>query len=331
MTRSHTEAVLEASLERFRALITAIAQFVWTTDAGGHIIEDQPGWRGFTGQTGEQIQCGGWLAAVHPESREAAVSEWAGAVARGSPYETEWRVRRHDGNYRSFSIHAAPVRDQHGAVKEWVGCGVDVTEHKRRDEELRRKYAAASVVLAQLSRQARDMQILKNLGDTLQACNSREEAYPFIALAASELFPGARGGLAVPVAGARELLETATEWDRDPLHKGGLRKDGWMQPDFSVDDCWALRRGILHEPRAETICHHFRAGHKEAESDGPQACVPLAVRGEVAGLLSIRFPAAQPMDEERRAALAIFGNALALGLSTLQLRETLHRRPGPAG
>jgi GAF domain-containing protein len=58
-------------------------------------------------------------------------------------------------------------------------------------------------------------------------------------------------------------------------------------------------------------------------------CVPLAVRGEVSGLLSIRFPGTQSMDDKRRAALAIFGNALALGLSTLQLREALHKQPVP--
>jgi len=340
MTHSHTEEVLRASLERYRALIAAVARFMWTTDAHGQIIEDQPGWRGFTGQTGEQIRRGGWLAAVHPDSREGAASAWARAVVRGSPYETEWCVRRHDGDYRSFSIHAAPVRDQHGSVKEWVGCGVDVTDQRQRDEELQRSYATANVVLAQLSRQARDMQILKNLGDTLQACNSRAEAYPFIALAATELFPGASGGLAVPVAGARELLETATEWGGDSLHKGGLRKDGlhkdglhkdgWMQPDFTIEDCWALRRGILHEPRTGTTCHHLRTEHIQTESAGPQVCVPLAVRGEVSGLLSIRFPGTQSMDDERRAALAIFGNALALGLSTLQLRETLHNQPIPA-
>ena len=75
-----------------------------------------------------------------------------------------------------------------------------------------RLHAETVAALAQLEQRGRKMQILKNLGDTLQACNSREEAYPFIALAATELFPGARGALAVPAAAARELFETVTEW-----------------------------------------------------------------------------------------------------------------------
>ena len=170
------------------------------------------------------------------------------------------------------------------------------------------------------------MQILKNLGETLQACNSREEAYPFIALAATELFPGARGALAVPSAGAWELLETATEWGGDPRNQHRRSQHPWMKPDFAVDDCWALRRGGMHEPSPGTVCHHFQTA-----PDGPYVCVPLAVRGEVSGLLSIRLADGQRMDDERRTAVASFGNALALGLSTLRMRETLHQRPAHGG
>ena len=293
MTSSGTKETFELGQERSRALIAAIAQIVWTTDAGGQVIEDQPGWRAFTGQTADEIQGAGWLAAVDPDFREEAASSWAKAAGRGSPYETEWRLRRHDGVYQCFSIRAAPVRDDHGAVREWIGCNIDITDHKQRDEEVRRLHARADAAVALLKRQAREMQILKNLSDTLQACNSREEAYPFIALAATELFPGARGALAVPAADSRELLETATEWSGDSLNQGalnqgGLNQSGWMKPDFSIEDCWALRRGVMHEPGAGTICHHF-----QTEPEGPYVCLPLAVRGQVSGLFSIRLPETQ--------------------------------------
>jgi PAS domain S-box-containing protein len=321
MTSSGPKDTFELAQERSSALIAAITQIVWTTDGRGQVIEDQPAWRAFTGQTGDEILGAGWLAAVHPDSREEAASSWAKAAARESPYETEWRLRRYDGAYRCFSIRAAPVRDDHGALREWIGCNIDITDHKQRDEEVRRLHARADAAVALLKRQAREMQILKNLSDTLQACNSREEAYPFIALAATELFPGARGALAVPAADTRELLETAMEWSGDSLNQGGLNQGGWMKPDFVIEDCWALRRGVMHEPGAGTICHHF-----QTEPEGPYVCLPLAVRGQVSGLLSIRLPETQPLDDERRAALSTFGNAVALGLSTLQLRETLQEQ-----
>ena len=313
MTGSGAEESLRLSEERYRSLIMAIAGIVWTTDAAGQVIEDQPGWRAFTGQTSEEIQGAGWLAAVHLDSRQEAVLAWARAAARGSFYQTEWRLCRRDGEYRWFSIHAAPVRSPDGALREWIGCNIDITDHKECDEEVSQLQAQAGADLAQVKRFGRNMQILKNLGDTLQACNSRDEAYPFIALAATELFPGAGGALAVPTAGVRELLETAIEWGGDPRDKCE-----WMKADFAVEDCWALRRGGMHEPSQGTACHHFKT-----ESGQAYACLPLAVRGEVSGLLSIRFAESNRLDEEGRSVLATFGNAVALGLSTLQLRETL--------
>jgi PAS domain S-box-containing protein len=327
MTGSGIEESLRLSEERYRSLIMAIAGIVWTTDAGGQVIEDQPAWRAFTGQTSGEIQGAGWLASVHPDSRTEAVSAWRRAAARGSSYQTDWRLRRRDGEYRWFSIQAAPVRSPDGAIREWIGCNVDITDRKRCDEELSRLHAGAAADLAQLKRYGRKMQILKNLGDTLQACNSREEAYPFIALAATELFPGASGALAIPAAGVHELLETAIEWGGDPLIQGGVgrqytTKGAWMKADFAIDDCWALRRGGMHEPNQGTVCHHFKA-----ESGEAYACLPLAVRGEVSGLLSIRLAETKRLDEEGRSVLSTFGNAVALGLSTLQLRETLNENP----
>jgi diguanylate cyclase (GGDEF)-like protein len=82
----------------------------------------------------------------------------------------------------------------------------------------------------------------------------------------------------------------------------------------------------MHEPGAGTACHHFKSEPIKIESGGPYACVPLAVRGEVSGLLSIRLAETQRLDEERRSAISTFGNAVALGLSTLQLRETLQEQ-----
>ncbi len=181
-----------------------------------------------------------------------------------------------------------------------------MTPAKKSEEELIRENAALRAELTQLKQQAREMQVLRNLMETLQACNSREEAFPFIAMAAGESFSTLSGALAVPLAGAPDVFETAAEWGAKP----------WMKPDFGIEDCWALRRGAMHQPGQATACRHFAV-----ESNDPYICVPLSVRGEVSGLLSLRFTT--PPGEDRRAALAGFANSVAAGLSTLRLRETL--------
>ena len=183
-----------------------------------------------------------------------------------------------------------------------------MTGSRSREEELTRENSALRVEIAQMKEQVRGMNILRNLVETLQACNSREEAYPFIALAAGESFAASSGGLAVPLAGAPELLERAAEWGGEP----------WMKAEFAMEDCWALRRGTMHEPGRGIVCCHF-----EIEPGDAYVCVPLAVRGEIAGLLSLRLTKEQSLDEKGRAALSSFCNSVALGLSTLHLRETV--------
>ena len=313
---ARSEEALRRSEERYRSLVEVMADLVWTTSASGEVVEDQPAWRAYTGQTREEILGAGWLAAVDPAAREKAVSAWLRAAAQGVAYQTEWRLRRRDGEYRMFSVRATPVRRENAAVREeavqeWIGCNIDITERHRRDEELRQLHEQVGSALSQVERQSREMKILKNLSDTLQSCDSREEAYPFIALAATELFPGASGALAVPAAGVPGLLETVIEWTEQQ----------WMSADFSMEDCWGLRRGGMHEPGPGIVCRHFRAGPV-----GPYACVPLAVRGEVSGLFTLRWGNRPSLDEEGRSVLAALANAVALGLSTLHLRETLQQQ-----
>jgi diguanylate cyclase (GGDEF)-like protein/PAS domain S-box-containing protein/excisionase family DNA binding protein len=116
-----------ANQGRYDALVSALAQIVWTTAADGRVSADLPLWRAYTGQTLAQILDWGWLDAVHPDDRESAAQLWKHAIAAGTFYETEYRLRRADGVYRPFLVRAAPVRDTEKRIVEWVGVCLDQT------------------------------------------------------------------------------------------------------------------------------------------------------------------------------------------------------------
>ncbi|MFH0792759.1 MAG: PAS domain S-box protein, partial [bacterium] len=127
---------LAESEERFRSLVTATAQMVWTTDAAGNVVDDIPSWRAYTGQTVEQIRSAGWADALHPDDLPRTLATWQRAVESRSPYEIEYRVRRHDGQYRSFAIRGVPLQNADGSIREWVGYCADITERKQAEEEI---------------------------------------------------------------------------------------------------------------------------------------------------------------------------------------------------
>jgi len=143
---TETEAI-RRSEDRFRSLVLATAQVVWTTDPAGEMADEQPEWSTFTGMELDEYRGMGWLNAVHPDDRERVAHAWRTAVERRTLLSAEHRMRRADGEWRHVSMRAVPVLEPGGRVREWVGTTTDVTDRKR-TEEARDFLADASRVLA---------------------------------------------------------------------------------------------------------------------------------------------------------------------------------------
>lgn len=136
---------LQESEERYRSLVTASAQIVWTTNPQGLVVDELPTWQGFTGQSWEQYRGRGWADAVHPEDREHVTRIWSNALAARTVYEAEYRLRRQDGEYRYLVARGVPVMEPGGAIREWVGTCRDITE--RKGSERRRDFTNALLAL----------------------------------------------------------------------------------------------------------------------------------------------------------------------------------------
>jgi PAS domain S-box-containing protein len=136
--RKEAAAALALSEERHRTLVLATSQVVWTTDAQGKAVDDSPGWRAFTGLTIKKIKGDGWAAALHPDDRKPTMDVWLRAVDARALYDTEFRVRRHDGTYRYMAARGVPVLKEDGTVREWIGTCTDITERKEAERALHR-------------------------------------------------------------------------------------------------------------------------------------------------------------------------------------------------
>lgn len=121
---------------RYRSLVTATAHIVWTTNAQGELIGDNPDLRKYTGQSFEQIKGWGWLSTIHSDDQKKTAEAWSKAVETRSIYEIEYRMRRNDGEYRVLHARGVPVIEKNGIIVEWVGTLVDITERKLAEDEL---------------------------------------------------------------------------------------------------------------------------------------------------------------------------------------------------
>lgn len=135
--------------QRFRSLVAATSQIVWTTNAAGRKVEDSPSWRAFTGQTAQEwLDAGTQSSAVHPDDRQRTRLAWSEAVANKSFYEVEYRLRRADGEYRAVVARGIPVLNDDGTMREWVGTITDIEDKKRVDAELEANMVLREQLLA---------------------------------------------------------------------------------------------------------------------------------------------------------------------------------------
>jgi PAS domain S-box-containing protein len=155
---SHRQAALKLlqSEGRFRAAVDAVQGVLWTNTAEGEMRGEQPGWAALTGQTFEDYQGLGWAKAVHPEDAQPTIDAWLAAVRERRPFSFEHRVRRHDGQWRNFSVRAIPILDATQGIREWVGVHTDITEQRLAEQGLREANTRKDVFLATLSHELRN-------------------------------------------------------------------------------------------------------------------------------------------------------------------------------
>ncbi|WP_052761820.1 sensor histidine kinase [Aurantiacibacter luteus] len=129
------ERALEVSEAKYAVLTDAMPQMVWSTRPDGFHDYYNEQWYRFTGVPAGSTDGEGWAGMFHPEDQPAAWERWRHSLATGEPYEVEYRLRRHDGEYRWVLGRALPARDEAGEIVRWIGTCTEIHEAKRHAEQ----------------------------------------------------------------------------------------------------------------------------------------------------------------------------------------------------
>lgn len=138
--------------EHFTQLARSLPFVVWTATPEGAVDYFNDAFIRYTGQDPESLLGDGWVSAVHPDDLSRLVPRWEHCVETGDPYELDFRIRRHDGEYRWHQVRAELELDDDGSPFRWWGTALDV--HKIRTLE------------AEAAELARDREeVLESIGD----------------------------------------------------------------------------------------------------------------------------------------------------------------------
>lgn len=188
----------------------------------------------------------------------------------------------------------------------------EITERKKHEEALHQMNEKLTVWVNELEQRNREAMLLNKMGDMLQSCLTKEEAYAVFLQYAQQLFVKHSGGMYI-LYESRNLLEMTVSWGDHPPG----------ETIFAPEDCWALRRGRMHtvsDTLNGLICKHLG----DAGGRGhllPYLCIPMVAHGDTIGLLHL---CSEQEPVQRWETLAnMVTEQVALALANLSLRDML--------
>ena len=125
------EETLHLNESRFRTLANSVPQLIWTNSADGKANYFNHRWYEYSGLSYDQSYGKGWEAIVHPADAPSSKYKWEKALAAGETFETEYRLRRHDGSYCWFIGRNVPLKDDAGKITGWFGSATDIEDLKK--------------------------------------------------------------------------------------------------------------------------------------------------------------------------------------------------------
>ena len=80
----------------------------------------------------------GWAEGVHPDDFQACLEHYVSHFDAHQPFRMEYRLRRHDGEYRWILDNGVPLFDAKEQFIGFIGSCIDITDRKLAEAELRR-------------------------------------------------------------------------------------------------------------------------------------------------------------------------------------------------
>jgi PAS domain S-box-containing protein len=130
--------------EQFKAMVDKAPVMIWISGTDKQCDFFNQGWLDFTGRSLQQEIGVGWAESVHPEDVGKCLKIYNKAFDERREFKMEYRLRRHDGEYRWILDNGVPRFSSGGLFVGYVGSCIDITEIKELDKKKSEFISAAS-------------------------------------------------------------------------------------------------------------------------------------------------------------------------------------------
>ena len=130
LARRRTDRTRRESEGRFRLLSSAAPVMMWIAGPDKLRTDVNRPWLDFIGQSIAAVLGTGWTNSVHPGDLSRCLEAYRNAFDRREAFRMEYRLRRHDGEYRWILDTGAPRFLEDGSFEGYIGSAIDVTDLK---------------------------------------------------------------------------------------------------------------------------------------------------------------------------------------------------------
>ena len=132
LANQQSSKALAESEERYRRLVEAVPQIIWTATPDGAVDFANSRWFEFLGVSLADFNRSGWSSLMPAENAKAFDAAWTAGLLSGQAFEIEHLFpQRGQTSFRWYLSRAVPVHDQAGCVTKWFGASIDIDDRKK--------------------------------------------------------------------------------------------------------------------------------------------------------------------------------------------------------
>lgn len=128
--RVRADQINRANEARFQVWAQAMPNQVWSALPNGLLDWFNDRVYAYSGAQVGSLDGEAWASIIHPEDLPKAAQLWGAALETRSVYETEFRIRRHDGTFRWHLARAVPIFNAEHELSGWIGTNTDIDDQK---------------------------------------------------------------------------------------------------------------------------------------------------------------------------------------------------------
>ncbi len=141
LERLRAEDALRQSEARFRLMADSAPVLIWLSGTDRLRSWFNQTWLDYTGRSMQQEMGNGWADHLHPADRDRCLQTFTATLEARAPLSIEYRLKRHDGDYRWFLDIGVPRYTAAHEFSGYIGSCTDITEVKQAEAAMRESEA----------------------------------------------------------------------------------------------------------------------------------------------------------------------------------------------